>query len=131
MIASAEQMRDALCTRGEHRGLPWIGEFTTTAQRAAMARVCAACPVLATCAAEVATTETTAGFWAGQDHTVPGPATQGVLDLDLGEKGRREVDAREVADLGQGWVLVDPHDYPQPDGSIRTGGLLAKVRNAA
>ncbi|MFI2361894.1 WhiB family transcriptional regulator [Promicromonospora sp. NPDC019610] len=131
MIASAEQMRDALCAREEHRGLPWISETTTPGQRAAMARVCAACPVLTACAAEVATTPTTAGFWAGQDHTTRDYPVQGVLDLDLGPKGRREVPAAEVADLGDGWVLVDPREYPEPNGSTRVGGLLAKVRSAA
>jgi len=131
MIASAEQMRDALCARPEYQGLPWISETTSPDQRARMARVCAACPVLATCATEVATTTTTAGFWAGQDHTVRDYPVQGVLDLDLGEKGRREVPAVDVADLGDGWVLVDPREYPEPDGTTRVGGLLAKVRNAA
>ena len=131
MIASAEQMRDALCARDEHRGLPWISETTSPAQRAAMARVCASCPVLATCAVEVATTPTTAGFWAGQDHTARDYPVQGVLDLDLGSKGRRGVHASQVADLGDGWVLVDPQEYPQPDGTTKVGGLLAKVRNAA
>ncbi|MEV0891439.1 WhiB family transcriptional regulator [Promicromonospora sp. NPDC050262] len=131
MIASAEQMRRALCARSEYRGLPWISEATSPAQRAAMASVCAACPVLATCAAEVATTLTTAGFWAGQDHTARDYPVQGVLDLDLGLKGHRVVPAGEVADLGDGWVLVDPQEYTELDGSTRVGGLLAKVRNAA
>ncbi|MCP2265022.1 WhiB family transcriptional regulator [Promicromonospora thailandica] len=131
MIATADQIRDALCARDEYRGLPWISETTSPAQRAAMARVCASCPVLATCAAEAATTPTTAGFWAGQDHTARDYPVQGVLDLDLGEKGRREVPAGEVADLGDGWVLVDPREYPELDGTTRVGGLLAKVRNAA
>lgn len=91
MIASADQIRDALCAREEHRGLPWISETTTPAQRAAMARVCASCPVRAACATEAVTTPTTAGFWAGHDLTLwPEPsalvAVQDALPgLDLPE----------------------------------------------
>ncbi|WP_454860429.1 WhiB family transcriptional regulator [Promicromonospora soli] len=70
MIASTESMRRAACARSENQDLPWIAEDPSPLARALMARVCASCPVLATCALEVATTETTAGFWAGHDRTV-------------------------------------------------------------
>ena len=69
MIASAEQMRGAACARPENQFLPWIAEGTSPLDRAHMARVCASCPILARCALEAATTETTAGFWAGHDRT--------------------------------------------------------------
>jgi hypothetical protein len=48
-----------------------------------MVRVCASCPVLASCALESTTTETTAGFWAGHDRTEPDLPEQGALALDL------------------------------------------------
>jgi hypothetical protein len=131
MIAAAEQMRDASCARPEYQGLPWIAENPSAANRARMAAVCAACPVLATCAAEVAAIETTAGFWAGEDHTVPEPPVQGMLQLDLGTRGHLDVDPHQVHDLGEGWVLLDPHESPLPDGSTGVGGILAKVRVAA
>ncbi|MFI8528232.1 hypothetical protein ACIGB8_27490 [Promicromonospora sukumoe] len=35
-----------------------------------MARVCAACPVLAACEVSTVLVPTTAGFWAGRDLTV-------------------------------------------------------------
>lgn len=69
MIAPVEPMRGAACARQENQDLPWIGEDASPLARALMARVCASCPVLATCALEVATTTTTAGFWAGHDRT--------------------------------------------------------------
>lgn len=69
MIASPESMRDAACARPQNRDLPWIAEDASPLARALMAHVCASCPILATCALEVATTPTTAGFWAGHDRT--------------------------------------------------------------
>jgi hypothetical protein len=69
MIASTESMRGASCARPENRDLPWIAEDASPLARALMARACASCPVLATCALEVATTATTGGFWAGRDRT--------------------------------------------------------------
>lgn len=69
MIASPESMLGASCARPENQDLPWIAENASPLARALMARVCASCPVLATCALEVATTETTGGFWAGRDRT--------------------------------------------------------------
>jgi len=131
MIAAADQMRDALCARPEHQGLPWIAENPSVANRARMATVCASCPVLALCAQEVATTETTAGFWAGNDHTVPEPPEQGMLQLDLGTKGHLDVHPQQVHDLGQGWVLLDPIESRLPDGNVGVGGMLAKIRDAA
>lgn len=70
MIATSESMRGAACARPENQDLPWIAEDASPLARALMARVCASCPVLATCALEVATTPTTAGFWAGRDRTL-------------------------------------------------------------
>lgn len=69
MIAPAESMHRAACARPENLDLPWIAEDASPLARALMARVCASCPVLATCALEVATTPTTGGFWAGRDRT--------------------------------------------------------------
>lgn len=63
-------LNGAACARPESRDLPWIAEDATPLDRARMARVCATCPVLASCALEVATTDTTAGFWAGRDRTM-------------------------------------------------------------
>ncbi|MEV0894643.1 WhiB family transcriptional regulator [Promicromonospora sp. NPDC050262] len=79
MIASADQMRPAACARPENQHLSWISETAVFTERAAMAAVCAACPVLALCAREVATTKTTAGFWAGADYTIPDPPEQDTL----------------------------------------------------
>lgn len=67
---STELLAGAACARSENQTLPWISENTSPLDRARMARVCASCPVLASCALEVATTDTTAGFWAGHDRTV-------------------------------------------------------------
>lgn len=48
--------------------LPWIAEpgARTPATEAAMAQVCAACPVQTTCAAYIDEHHITAGFWAGR-----------------------------------------------------------------
>ncbi|MCF4121745.1 WhiB family transcriptional regulator [Antribacter sp. KLBMP9083] len=66
-------MLGAACARDELRDLPWVAEpeDVTVWDRHLMAKVCAACPVLEACAVAVATTPTTAGFWAGHDRTVP------------------------------------------------------------
>jgi hypothetical protein len=69
MIAAPESMRRAACARPENQDLPWIAEDASPLARALMARVCASCSILATCALETATTPTTAGFWAGRDRT--------------------------------------------------------------
>ncbi|MGI5190374.1 hypothetical protein ACQEVI_19725 [Promicromonospora sp. CA-289599] len=69
MIAAPDSLRGAACARPENQDLPWTQPPSPLAV-ALMARVCASCPVLATCALEVATTTTTAGFWAGRDRTV-------------------------------------------------------------
>ncbi|MFI6426030.1 WhiB family transcriptional regulator [Promicromonospora sp. NPDC050880] len=70
MIPATSWMLGALCARPVLRDLPWTVEDTSPADRARMARVCAACPVLAACEVSTITTETTAGFWAGRDLTV-------------------------------------------------------------
>jgi hypothetical protein len=69
MTAAPDSLRGAACARPENQDLPWVAEDASPLARALMARVCASCPVLATCALEVATTPTTAGFWAGRDRT--------------------------------------------------------------
>jgi hypothetical protein len=87
MIAPAESMRRAACARPENQDLPWITEDASPLARALMARVCASCPILATCALEVATTETTAGFWAGRDRTTwrePSTVQDTLPGLELG-----------------------------------------------
>lgn len=93
MIPSTGWMLGAACAREGLRNLPWTAEDTSPADRARMARVCASCPVLAACEISTVLTETTAGFWAGQDRAADvapvlvdeTPATglpvQGTLDL--------------------------------------------------
>ncbi|MGW2093255.1 WhiB family transcriptional regulator [Promicromonospora sukumoe] len=76
---STEPLAGAACARPENQTLPWISENTSPLIRARMARVCASCPVLASCALEVATTDTTAGFWAGHDRTAPDLPEQDTL----------------------------------------------------
>jgi hypothetical protein len=87
---STNRLTGAACSRPENIGLPWTSENASALARARMSRVCAACPVAAACAVEVATTETTAGFWAGADRTMwrdtaptTGQPVQGTLPLDL------------------------------------------------
>lgn len=80
---STDPLTGAACARPVNVGLPWINEGASPLDRARMARVCASCPVLASCALEVATTETTAGFWAGHDRTVPDLPEQGTLPLGV------------------------------------------------
>jgi hypothetical protein len=87
MIASTKSMRGAACARPENQDLPWITEDASPLARALMARVCASCPVLVTCALEVATSETTAGFWAGHDRTLwrePATVQDTLPGLELG-----------------------------------------------
>lgn len=76
---STNLLAAAACSTDENRALPWISENVSPLARARMARVCASCPVLAACALEVATTATTAGFWAGHDRTVPDLPEQDTL----------------------------------------------------
>lgn len=99
---STDRLTGAACARPVNLGLPWISENPTPAAQARMLRVCISCPVAAACAREAATKETTAGFWAGADHTTwrevpaadlftelsdataPAPVpVQGTLPLDL------------------------------------------------
>lgn len=87
MIAAPESMRGAACARPENQDLPWVAEDASPLPRALMARVCASCPVLATCALEVVTTPTTAGFWAGRDRTAwrePASVQDTLPGLELG-----------------------------------------------
>ncbi|MFD2027621.1 hypothetical protein [Promicromonospora aerolata] len=76
---STEDLTDAACALPENRALPWISENASLMSQARMLRACASCPVLASCALEVATTTTTAGFWAGHDRTVPDLPEQDTL----------------------------------------------------
>ncbi|GHH80435.1 WhiB family transcriptional regulator [Promicromonospora soli] len=76
---STEPLTGAACARPENQTLPWVSENASPLARARMARVCTTCPVLASCALEVATTDTTAGFWAGHDRTVPDLPEQDTL----------------------------------------------------
>lgn len=78
---STQPLADAACARPVNLSLPWTGENASPLDRARMARVCASCPVFASCALEVATTETTAGFWAGHDRTMADLAEQDTFDL--------------------------------------------------
>ncbi|MFD6138880.1 WhiB family transcriptional regulator [Promicromonospora sp. NPDC060271] len=85
---STDRLTGAACARPVNVGLPWISENPTASARADMARVCASCPVAAACAREVASKETTAGFWAGADRNdaiapdVPsGRPVQGTFNL--------------------------------------------------
>ena len=84
MSAGTSWMLGALCAHPELRDLPWTAEDASSWDRVRMAKVCATCPVLAACAVSVATTETSAGFWAGHDRTVPDlPEQQTLPGLDL------------------------------------------------
>lgn len=76
---STEPLAGAACARPENQTLPWIAKDASPLDRARMARVCASCPVLASCALEIATTDTTAGFWAGHDRTQPDLPEQDTL----------------------------------------------------
>lgn len=76
---STDRLAGAACARPQNVDLPWISEHPSTLAVARMTAVCATCPVAAACAREVATVETTAGFWAGADRTVPDLPEQGTL----------------------------------------------------
>ncbi|GHH69504.1 WhiB family transcriptional regulator [Promicromonospora soli] len=97
MIASTGSMLGAACARPENQDLPWTAEDASALARARMARVCTSCPVLATCALEVATTETTAGFWAGHDRTAWREALEPVQDTLPGLELPRSVVAGVAA----------------------------------
>ena len=98
---STNRLTGAACARPENVGLPWVSENPSAAAQARMSRVCASCPIAAACAREVATKETTAGFWAGADRTewrevstsdlfaeLTGQPVQGTLPLDLPDLAR-------------------------------------------
>jgi hypothetical protein len=76
---STDRLTGAGCARPVNVGLPWISENPSALARARMAQVCTTCPVAAACAREVATKETTAGFWAGSDRTKYNVPEQGTL----------------------------------------------------
>jgi hypothetical protein len=83
---STARLTGAACARRENVDLPWISENPTPATQARMARVCAACPVLAACAAETVTKETTAGFWAGADLTMWREVSKSDLFAELSDE---------------------------------------------
>ncbi|MBO0609575.1 hypothetical protein [Myceligenerans salitolerans] len=88
-------MADGACTSGPARLLPWIEEpgIASPLQIAAMARVCAGCPVRLACGVEARAM--TSGFWAGSQRgtaeldndtaaaALDGVAVQDTLGLDL------------------------------------------------
>ncbi|MBO0609359.1 hypothetical protein [Myceligenerans salitolerans] len=61
-------MRHGSCVSGPERLLPWIAEpgQASAAEVAAMARVCAGCPVRLACAVDAR--GESAGFWAGRER---------------------------------------------------------------
>lgn len=61
--------------------LPWVDEDSSSAARVRMATVCAVCPVLSECREFVTSVETTAGFWAGQDRSVPAAIQAPLFEL--------------------------------------------------
>lgn len=73
MSASTWWVAAAACALPETRNLPWTLDESSTADKARMARVCAACPVRTACADLVAEDAPTAGFWAGRSCVVPEP----------------------------------------------------------
>ncbi|GAB3158023.1 hypothetical protein GCM10027059_02000 [Myceligenerans halotolerans] len=77
-----EWMRHGSCTSGPERLLPWIAEpgDASAAEVAAMARVCASCPVRLACAVDAR--RESAGFWAGRERGHLDPV---VLAGPLGE----------------------------------------------
>ena len=66
-------MKKASCARTPHLGWLRDPERVGYAEEAAMATVCARCPVLAACEAYVQAEEITGGFWAGHHQTPDGP----------------------------------------------------------
>lgn len=75
-------MADAACAQPAHGGLPWLADTdkVTNKHTAAMAGVCAGCPVLRVCAAYAASTGVTGGFWSGQDRLPSGWLTDTAND---------------------------------------------------
>ena len=84
MSAATRWMTAALCTAVP--GLPWTTDTdrTTPAQRSAMRRICAACPVLTDCAGYADSAGMTGGWWAGIDRDLAlTEAGQLVLGFDV------------------------------------------------
>ena len=76
-------MVDAACAEPAHDGLPWLADAdqVTSKHAAALAWVCAACPVQAHCAAYAANTSVTGGFWSGTDRLPSGWLTDTAHDV--------------------------------------------------
>lgn len=76
-------MADAACTGPAHAGLPWLADAdqVTSKHTAAMAGVCAGCPVQVLCATYAANTSVTGGFWSGTDRLPSGWLTDTAHDV--------------------------------------------------
>lgn len=75
-------MADAACAEPAHDGLPWLADANqvTSKHTAAMAGVCAGCPVQPLCAGYAANASVTGGFWSGQDRLPSGWMTDTAYD---------------------------------------------------
>ena len=76
-------MTDAACAEPVHGGLPWLADAdqVTSKHTAAMAGVCARCPVQVLCATYAANTSVTGGFWSGTDRLPSGWLTEAAHDV--------------------------------------------------
>ena len=76
-------MADAACALPAHSGLPWLADAdqVTSKHAAAMAWVCAGCPVQVLCAVYAANTSVTGGFWSGTDRLPSGWLTDTANDV--------------------------------------------------
>ena len=76
-------MADAACAKPVHGGLPWLADAdqVTNKHAAAMAWVCAGCPVQALCATYAANASVTGGFWSGTDRLPSGWLTDTAHDV--------------------------------------------------
>jgi hypothetical protein len=83
---STDRLTGAGCARPENIGLPWVSENPSAAAQAQMFGVCVACPVVAACAREVTTKETTAGYWAGADRTMWREVSKSDLFAELSDE---------------------------------------------
>lgn len=82
-ITDTGWMVDAACTQAAHGGLPWLADAdqVTNKHAAAMAWVCAGCPVQALCATYAANASVTGGFWSGSDRLPSGWLTDTAHDV--------------------------------------------------
>ena len=86
-IPDATWMDHAACAEPAHSGLPWLADTDqvtskhTDEHAAAMAWVCAGCPVQVLCATYAADTFVTGGFWSGQDRLPSGWLTDIAHDV--------------------------------------------------